>query len=82
MRLEKWGLMRKMSKRLKTALSVDDELHSRYQAMLRELERKEMAFAKSKDIGLVVLRQGSRQYRLKIVAVDVSPNGTRIIVEK
>lgn len=74
--------MKKMSKRLRNALSIDDELYARYKYQCVDIDRRERALYRRCSVSEVILKQKDRFYRCQIISFDVGENGTRILVSK
>ena len=75
--------MKKMSKRLHVALSLDDELYARFKAQEKYLHQTYEKYVKNpKRIWSVLIQDGKTLYRARILKAEVGPDGTVLTVSK
>ena len=73
-------LTKKRLRALDAALSLDDILYEKFRRLSEELDRKHRAIYRAERIVRVVQRQGKTDWVLPILEVQVSPEGTQVIV--
>lgn len=73
-------LTKKRMDALHTALSLDDILYEKYRRLHEELNREYARLYRAKRIVTVVQRQNGLDWKLPILEVQTSPEGTRVIV--
>jgi hypothetical protein len=73
--------MRKMSRKLRLALSLEDEIYYRYKSMMEEITKRERAFQRAKNIVQVLQKTDGGAFKvLQIVDKYTSTDGTKVIV--